>query len=60
MQSIDHKGLRVKCDNWQYGRLGAIGYSHYIIYLGNLDFKVWILCVLEVLFIGSETDDTVI
>ena len=37
MQSIDHKGLYVKCDN--VGLLGAIGY----IYLGNPDFKVWIL-----------------
>jgi hypothetical protein len=46
MQSIDHKGLWVKCDN--VGLLSAIGY----IYLGNLDFKVWILCVLEILFIG--------
>jgi hypothetical protein len=51
MQSIDHKGLCVKCDN--VGHWGAIGYS--LIYLGNLDFKVWILCVLEILFIGSAT-----
>jgi hypothetical protein len=49
MQSIEHKGLCAKCDN--VGFLGAIGY----IYLGNLDFKVWILCVLEILFIGSVT-----
>ena len=35
------------------GLLGAVGYSH--IYLSNLDFKVWILCVLEILFIGSAT-----
>ena len=49
MQSIDHKWLYVKCDN--VGLLGAIGY----IYLGNLDFKMWILCVLEILFIGSVT-----
>jgi hypothetical protein len=47
MQSIDHKGLCVKCDN--VGLLGAIGY----IYLDNLDFKVCILCVLEILFISS-------
>ena len=51
MQSIDHKELCVKCDN--VGLLGAIGYSH--ICLGNLDFKVWILCVLEILFTGSAT-----
>jgi hypothetical protein len=53
MQSINHKGLRVKCVN--IGHLGAIGYySH--IYLGNLNFKgVWILCVLEMLFIGNAT-----
>jgi hypothetical protein len=24
-------------------------------YLGNLDFKVWILCGLQILFIGSST-----
>ena len=51
MQIIDLKKLCVKCVN--VGLLGAIGYSH--IYLGNLDFKVWILCVLKILFIGSAT-----
>jgi uncharacterized Tic20 family protein len=53
MQSIDHKGLCVKCDD--VGLSGAIGYySH--IYLGNFDFTVWILlCVLKILFIGSAT-----
>jgi hypothetical protein len=51
MQSIDHKGLGVKCEN--VGLLGAIGYSH--IYLGNLDFKVWSLCVFEILFIDIAT-----
>jgi hypothetical protein len=35
MQSIERKGLCVKCDNM--GLLGTIDYSH--IYLGNLDFK---------------------
>ena len=35
MQSIDHKGLYVKCEN--VGHLGAIDYSH--IYLGSPDFK---------------------
>ena len=50
MQDIDHKGLCVKYDN--VGILGAIDYSH-IYLLRNLDFKVWILCVLEILFIGS-------
>jgi hypothetical protein len=50
MQSIDHKGLCVECDN--VGRLGAIDYySH--IYLGNLEFKGWILCVIGILFISS-------
>jgi hypothetical protein len=51
MQSIDHKGLCVKCDNMDHW--GAIGYSH--IYLGNLNFKVWVLCVIEILFISSAT-----
>ena len=37
MQSIDNKGLCVKCDN--VGLSGAIGYySH--IYLDNFDFTV--------------------
>ena len=55
MQSIDHKGLCVKCDN--AGHLGAIGYSH--IYSGNLDFKGWVWCVLQILlFIGSATTMT--
>ena len=52
MQSIDHKGLYVKWGN--VGLLGAIGYNSHI-YLGNPDFMGWILCVLEILFIGSET-----
>ena len=52
MQSIDLKGLCVKCGN--VGLLGATGYSH--VYLGNLDFKVWALCVFEILLIGSATD----
>ena len=51
MQNIDHKGLCVECDN--VGHLGAIGYSHICLY--NLVFKVSILCVLEILFIGSAT-----
>jgi hypothetical protein len=51
MQSIGHKGLCAKRDS--AGHLGAIRYSH--IYLGNFDFKGWILCVLEILFIGSAT-----
>jgi hypothetical protein len=51
MQSIDHKGLCVKCDN--VGLLRAIDYSH--TYLGNLDCKEWILCVLEILFICRAT-----
>ena len=32
MQSIDHKGLYIKCDIM--GLLGTIDYSH--IYLGNI------------------------
>ena len=36
MQSIDHKGLRVKCENVHL--LRTIDYSH-IYYLGNLNFN---------------------
>ena len=52
MQSINHTGLCVKCDN--VGLLGAIGYSR--IYLDNLDFKEQILCgAWNLIFIGSAT-----